>query len=310
MFTDVQSLNSYNTLAPNLRRKYFKMFELDEIMRQRESKMFAEILYRLREGNHTPSDLQKLKERCVEESECPADAPRLFIQNVLVDDYNNKVYQSFDSVNKYSVKAQDSVTGACSTELKEKIMRQMPYVPLKNSKQLAYKLNIAVGQRTEIAINVRTDDSMTIGASNVIKHIQLTNDSKPSGLVWVHFDHDDVGRKTRQENRNLYTGCIPNTWTPIKPVTMQFAEGKTKSAQVVRKQFPLRPASAKTVHRSQSDTQSQIVVNLNTRRAIPHIHHVALSRVTTIEGLYITDLCEGKISVDPKVVQEMQLLRN
>ena len=62
MFTDVQCSNSYNILAPNLWRKYFKMFELDEIMRQRESKMFAEILNRLQEGNHTPSDLQKLKE--------------------------------------------------------------------------------------------------------------------------------------------------------------------------------------------------------------------------------------------------------
>ena len=296
--------------APNLWRKYFKMFELDEIMRQRESKMFAEILNRLREGNHTPSDLQKLKERCVEESECPTEAPRLFIQNELVDEYNDKVYQSLNSVSKYTIKAHDSVIGACSTELKEKIMRQIPYVPLKNSKQLAHKLNIAVGQRTEIAINIRTDDGLTNGASNVIKHIHLTNDSKPSGLVWVQFDCDDVGKKTRQENRNLYTEGKPNSWTPIKPVTTQFAVGKTKSAQVVRKQFPLRPASAKTVHRSQGDTQSQVVVNLNTRRAIPHIHYVALSRVTAIEGLYITDLCESKISVDPRVVKEMELLRN
>ena len=73
----------------------------------------------------------------------------------------------------------------------------------------------------------------------------------------------------------------------------------------------MRPTSAKTVQRSQGDTQSQVVVNLNTKRTTPHIHYVALSRVTTIEGLYITDLCESsKISVDPKVVQEMQLLRN
>ena len=208
------------------------------------------------------------------------------------------------------MKAQDSVIGACSAELKEKIMRQILYVPLNNSKQLAHKLNIAVGQQTEIAINIRIDDGMTNGVSNVIKRIHLTDDSKPSGLVWVQFDYHDVGKKTREENRNLYTGGIRNTWTPIKPVTTQFAVGKTKSAQVVRKQFPLRPALAKTVHRSQGDTKSQIVVNLNTRRAIPHIHYVALSRVTAIEGLYITDLCESKISVDPKVVKEMQLLRN
>ena len=127
------------------------------------------------------------------------------------------------------------------------------------------------------------------GASNVIKHIHLTNDSKPCGLVWVQFYYDDVGtvakparhlvmqmqffcvyrpykepiskemnndnnlnlhlhdqmsgwlrycvgKKTRQENRNLYqTDGIPNSWTPIKPVTTQFAVGKTKSVQVVRK---------------------------------------------------------------------------
>ena len=184
-------------------------------------------------------------------------------------------------------------------------MRQIPYVPLKNSKQLAHKLNIAVGQRTEIAINIHIDHGLTNGASNVIKHIHLTKDSKPYGLVWVQFDYDDAGKKTRQENRNL-----PNSWTPIKPVTTQFAVGETKSPQVVRKQFPLRPASAKTVRRSQGDTQSQIVVNLNTRRAVPHIRYVALSRVTTIEGLYATDLCESKISVDPRVVKEMELLIN
>ena len=308
IFTDVQCLSSYNILAPNLWKKYFRMFELDEIMRQRESKMFAEILNRLREGKHTSSDLQKLKERCVEESDCPREAPRLFIQNALVDSYNEKVFESFID-NKYTINAQDSVIGACSAELKEKIMRQIPYVPLRNSKQLAHKLKLAVGQRTEIAINVRTDDGLTNGASNVIKLIQLNDQSKPSGLIWVQFDYEDVGKKTRQENRNLYVTGIERTWTPIKPVTTQFAVGRTKSAQVVRKQFPLRPASAKTVHRSQGDTQTQIVVNLNTNRTIPHIHYVALSRVTTIEGLYITDLCEDKISVDPRVIKEMEILR-
>ena len=308
IFTDVQCLSSYNILAPNLWKRYFRMFELDEIMRQRESKEFVEILNRLREGKHTSSDLKKLKERCVNESSCPTEAPRLFIQNALVDDYNEKVYESF-SGDKYVIKAQDSVIGACSAELKEKIMRQIPYVSLRNSKQLATKLKLVVGQRTEMAVNARTDDGLTNGASNIIKLIQLRDESKPSGLVWVQFDCEDVGKITRQENRNLYHTGIESTWTPIKPVTTQFAVGKTKSAQVVRKQFPLRPASAKTVHRSQGDTQAQIVVNLNANRTIPHIHYVALSRVTTIEELYITDLCENKISVDQRVVKEMEMLR-
>ncbi len=57
------------------------------------------------------------------------------------------------------------------------------------------------------------------------------------------------------------------------------------------------------------DTEQRIVVNFSTKRAIPHIHYVGLSRVTTIEGLYITDLCEEKIAVNPDVVAEMELLR-
>ncbi len=45
------------------------------------------------------------------------------------------------------------------------------------------------------------------------------------------------------------------------------------------------------------------------RRAIPHIHYIGLSRVTTIESLYITNLCEEKIAVNPDVIAEMELLR-
>ena len=103
---------------------------------------------------------------------------------------------------------------------------------------------------------------------------------------------------------------IQSSWTPIKPITTQFAVGRNRTAQVVRKQFPLRPAAAKTIHRSQGDTETRIVVNFDTGRAIPHLHYVGLSRVTTIEGLHITNLCESKIAVSPEVQTEMKRLRS
>ena len=113
---------------------------------------------------------------------------------------------------------------------------------------------------------------MTNGASNVIKLIQLHAPDRPSGVIWVQFDHADVGRKTRHDNRQLYTQGIEPTWTSIKPVTAVFAVGKNRTA-------------AKTIHRSQGDTETRVVVNFGTRRrAIPHMHYVGLSRVTTIEG--------------------------
>ena len=71
----------------------------------------------------------------------------------------------------------------------------------------------------------------------------------------------------------------------------------------------MRPAAAKTIHRSQGDTETEIVVDFSTRKSIPHIHYVGLSRVTTIEGLHITNLCESKIAVNADVKREMERLR-
>ena len=83
--------------------------------------------------------------------------------------------------------------------------------------------------------------------SNIIRKYNYVTEI--DHLIWVQFDHTDVGEKTRHDNRRLYVEGIECTWTPIKPVTAQFAAGKNRTAQVVRKQFPLRPAAAKTIHR-------------------------------------------------------------
>jgi len=299
----------YSILAPNLWQELFKMFELHEIMRQKESKQFAELLNRLREGKHIPDDIVKLKQRILKanSSSYPIKAPHLFIQNAKVNDFNERVHRTIIGT-KYTIKAHDSVIGANSTELRDKILKQIPTDPRK-TKQLHGTLNLAVGERTEISLNTRTDDGITNGAGNVVKHIQIHQTDKPSGIIWIQFDHTDVGEKTRHENKHLYVSGIEATWTPIKPVTTQFSVGRNRTVQVVRKQFPLRPAAAKTIHRSQGDTETTVVVNFETRRAIPHIHYVGLSRVKTIEGLHITDLCEDKIAVSAAVQKEMENLR-
>ena len=90
-----------------------------------------------------------------------------------------------------------------------------------------------------------------------------------------YFDHADV-----REKLDMITGvCM---WKVLNAQgsyqtchCSEFAvHGKNRSAQVVRKQFSLKPAATKTMHRSQGDTETNIVVNFNTRRAISHIHYV------------------------------------
>ena len=206
------------------------------------------------------------------------------------------------------IKAHDSVIGANSQQFRDNILQQIPSDPRK-TRQIHGTLNLAVAERTEISHNTRTEDGLTNGAANVIKLIQVHQTDRLSGIIWVQFDHSDVGEKTRPDNTQFYVQGIEPTWTPIKPITTQFAVGRNRTVQVVRKQFLLRPAAAKTIHRSQGDTENRIVVNLDTRLAIPHIHYVGLSRVATIEGLSITDLCENKIAVSNAMCKEMAHLR-
>jgi hypothetical protein len=48
-------------------------------------------------------------------------------------------------------------------------------------------------------------------------------------------------------------------WVPILEVKRQFTKNKI---QVLRRQFPLRPSAAKTIHRCQGDTLNEAVVDL------------------------------------------------
>ena len=94
----------YGMLAPNMWQELFQMFELDKITRQRESKLFAEILNRLREGNHTKDDIMKLKERILEDNSVnhPMDAPHLFIQNAKVNEFNDRAHRAIPGI-KYTI---------------------------------------------------------------------------------------------------------------------------------------------------------------------------------------------------------------
>ena len=90
-----------------------------------------------------------------------------------MNDFNCKAHNALTGM-KYFIKAHVSVVGAESQELRDKILRQIPSDPRK-TKQLHSILQLAVGERTEISLNTRTDDGMTNGAGNVIKLMQIHN---------------------------------------------------------------------------------------------------------------------------------------
>jgi len=138
------------------------MFELKTLMRLRESKEFAEIFNRLREGKHTRDDILRIRDRIVQDSSANnlMQIPHLVVQNNKVDEYKVKLHHLATGV-KYTIKAEDGVVGANSAEPRDTIMNQIPNDPRK-TKQVISNLKLAQGQRTEFAMNVRIQDGMVL----------------------------------------------------------------------------------------------------------------------------------------------------
>ena len=83
----------------NLFQKNFKMYELTEIMRQKDDKTWAELLNRLREDNLYPSDITLLKTRLISPNDAhyPYDAPHAFPLREEVRQYNNLIYEKLNA---------------------------------------------------------------------------------------------------------------------------------------------------------------------------------------------------------------------
>ena len=165
---------------------------------------------------------------------------------------------------------------------------------------------ILKGAKYDLTTNVSVVDGMTNGAECIIEKIdyRVSGSSGPS-IIWVSFQENYIGNEYRREYSHLYNNTIDKHWVPILEITRQFRKSQI---QVLRRQFPLRPAAAKTIHRCQGDTLNEAVVDLPSSKR-EHMHYVALSRLRTISGLHILNLNETKISVSKKVQEEMSRLR-
>ncbi|UYV74027.1 hypothetical protein LAZ67_11001874 [Cordylochernes scorpioides] len=105
--------------------------------------------------------------------------------------------------------------------------------------------------------------------------------------LWFQFEDKNTGTKAKIKCRP-HVHSKPNTlsvdWVPVHKKVVNIS--LTKTVKCKRKQFPCVPACAITIHKAQGGTFTTIVYKYSSKQP-QQLVYVAMSRVTSIDGLYI-----------------------
>ena len=98
----------------------------------------------------------------------------------------------------------------------------------------------------------------------------------------------------------------PSTWEKFRYTYSPATKELKKDIIAEFTQFPLRLAWGVTIHKSQGKTYSRAVVDLGQRSFAPGQTYVALSRISSLDGLYLSrPLRPSDVIVDPHVSRFM-----
>ncbi|MEO2221042.1 MAG: AAA family ATPase, partial [Nitrosopumilus sp.] len=282
---------------------YFKMAELIEVVRQKDD-MFVNLLNNCRIGSVTDDDIQVLNSRHVDnlsENEYPEYAMHLFAENKFALKHNEELLTK--NPNKlHVIPAIDKIPKEIEN-FKTLIANQTQM----STGGLATVLKIAIGSQTMITQNISVADHICNGQVGVIKHIKFRNDlsSRPQ-VIYVKLDDDNAGLDARRTDAY----AMENNCVPIKE-----SQSSINFGNVIfqRKQFPLMLANACSVHKMQGQEIAQGVISFNLnkqRRFNPGQMYVALSRIQSLDGLYINgNITKEAIYPDKLAISEYNRLR-
>jgi ATP-dependent DNA helicase PIF1 len=235
----------------------FRSIILKDIVRTSDV-LFSSVLNQVREGNVTNNE----------------------VKNFLQSRITNKVEKDFNGVILFSKREDVNIYN--ETKLNELDGPEMVYETeywinpdydnispdtYKNFFSISETLKIRTGALVMMKINDTLDWSYSNGSMGVVTNFD-------EETIFVKLFSNDIELEVRK-----FSFCINN------------AEGETV---VYAKNFPLILAWAMTIHKAQGMTTDKILVQLNDIFAAGQAY-VALSRVTTREGLFISDYNLKKI---------------
>jgi ATP-dependent DNA helicase PIF1 len=270
------------------REDSLERYELSEIFRQHDEH-FKEILNAIRDGSCTQEMLDYINQ-CGNRFPPHDDVIRLATINDSVNSVNRHRMSRLETKPK-------TFTAVFSAADEKAFGRTLPAEPV---------LELKIGAQVMF---IKNDDSSTVKNPNgtgLLKRwvngtIGTVVDLPSSGGVVVEVDGEtlDVGRSTWEKVRYEIDEQFDEALGRVKEVLVAVPLAEFQ-------QIPLRLAWAVTVHKSQGQTYDEVVIDMGRGAFSPGQTYVALSRVRSLEGLYLTRAIRmSDIMVDQDVLRFM-----
>ena len=303
--SDDLSILAGNTLWSN-----FKLYRLTEIMRQKDDLLFAQALNNLSQFQLTAEDRYLFEDRIFSDNntrlerslvQIPENCVHLFTTNKEVDAHNQEVIRRSKEEVVRSL-CNDEYSIRLNLDQRGRVETQISLLETNETQGLPSVVELKTGIRYMITVNIDVNDGLVNGVSGILKKIDLSSNRTPV-LLWFDFERADIGQIARQRFERL-----DPTLTPIERQSKHFfIKFDRQLISVRRKQFPVRPSEAITIHKSQGQTYDQVVIHLTNRMSIS-FYYTALSRAKSSNGLYLIGKFDPPVSPAPGnliVIEEM-----
>lgn len=280
----------------------FKLFELTEIMRQKDDAKFATALCHYAKGLLSEDDLAMFQGRNMQQLKRinivpPHDALHLFCTNDEVDNYNAQMLNKMTTPGCI-VKCTD-ICNSRNDRINNYCLEHVKNLTIVQTNGLRRSLNLKIGARYMLSRNLDQSDGLCNGVLGLLKQIMWGTTSSgekvPSKLLFL-FENENVGRSARKKWSNyIKSNSIDQNLTPIERIDDIIYSSKDSNTYVIRSMFPVAPAMGLTIHKSQGITTSAVVIHPSKHTSKRH-WYVAMSRVTNKNGLFI----DGTFTIPPK----------
>ncbi|XP_062557042.1 uncharacterized protein LOC134221891 [Armigeres subalbatus] len=267
-------------------------YPLVQVMRQ-TNEQFSGILTKIGNGERMSSEeIELIESRFRTEEWCRQHVPRgirLFHRNADVERYNSVALMDREAV---ECTADDLYSGYKDNSQLASARTKVHKMSVVETGGLPYLLRLVLGTPYMLTTNVDVEDGIVNGAIGELMHVEY-NEGNPQQQaitrLWMAFENESIGKMLRVKARPLVysrPGVLQTGWTPIvKRSANVTLNGGVKCKRV---QFPVVSACALTVHKSQGGTFSEVVYNYDKGQE-QQLVYVGLSRVTSIDGLYLTN---------------------